>query len=134
MVSPFRQHGSFTTELRDRQITSNVVGPWNIELVNAWASQMVPYFKVATAERPLLAMAIYSGSILASPATLERMRGIVEYSVRVHHMHAYAVVAGADVEGRLFMQHFFSPLFEGFCPYAFFLEREPAQCWLNAHL
>jgi hypothetical protein len=63
MTSPSRQHGEFACHVDGRLIVSDVVGPWNLELVQAWAAELHRHASLMT-PGPHVGIAIVHGSIL----------------------------------------------------------------------
>lgn len=103
MTSHFRPHGEFTCHVDGRLIVSDVAGPWNLELVQAWAAELHQH---------------------ASRMTPGPHEGTRHFDSR-----ATLVVADATVEGRDFMAPSFAKMYRDITPHRFFSDYPSARAW-----
>ncbi|WP_426107875.1 hypothetical protein [Massilia sp. TSP1-1-2] len=127
----FRPHGTFLTRVDGRLIISDVTGPWNKELVQAWALAVQP---VAMGVGPHVGVAVIHGSMLSTPEALLVQRRCAEHAARTLGCVAHAIVADKTVEGRDFVESSFFKAYEGVLPLAVFYTLDEARSWAAALL
>ncbi len=136
MQAPFRIHGAYQTRVEGRLIITDVNGPWNLELVEAWAQQVHPLARALRDGGAHVGIAVISGSMLCPPDALARLRQVCEYGVRRQRCLAQMIVAAPEVEGRSLMAATFERMYDGLCPYLLLAEldlaRQQAARWLAA--
>ncbi len=114
-----------------RVLVSHVVGPWNAELVAAWVSRSDPWARAASAKGAHGGITVIEGSMLSTPEALEMMRQAIRYAASYPHCVGHAIVARADVEGRVLMAPIFAQAHEGVCPYRLFEDLAEARAWMD---
>lgn len=134
MQPAFRPHGKFTTRVDGRLIVSEVTGPWNKELVEYWGTCCLPAARELAASGPWVGIAVIRESMLCPPDALAVLRGIVAHSATRLHCAAHVIVAGADVDGRDFLEPIFARVYEGLVEHAIFYTFDEARAWSLALL
>ncbi len=125
----FVPHGRFEAYVDGRLIISQVTGPWNKELIDAWAKALHPLAKAVSADGPHVGIAIIHGSMLCPPDALVGLRKVVSYSVRHMDNIGHAIVADSSVEGRGLLAQTFARIYEGLVPYCLFDNLPAAKSW-----
>ena len=125
----FIPHGGFEAYVEDRLIISDVTGPWNKELVDAWAKTLYPLAVQARANGPHVGIAIIHRSIVCPPDALEALRKVVLYSVQRLDNVGHGIVADASVEGRDFLATTYARVYEGVVPFQLFEDLPSAKEW-----
>jgi hypothetical protein len=95
----FSPHGTFHIRLEGQILVQEVGGPWNLEMVNVWASSLLPYAHQLEARGRWSALVVFEGSLLTSPDAIQRMRQFVNYSTQSFCEVACAAAASPEVEG-----------------------------------
>lgn len=130
----FVPHGQFDAYVDGRLVISRVTGPWNKELVDAWALALHPLAKAVCADGPHVGIAIIQESMLCSPDALEVLRRVVLYSVQHLDNIAHVIVADASVEGRTLLAPTFASIYAGVVSHRLFETLPEAKEWANALL
>ncbi len=127
MVGLFQQHGEFSIHVEGRIIVSDVLGPWNRELVDNWSRQGYPLVKALAASGPYVGINIIRGSMLCTPDAFDAMRAVVEYATAKLRCVGNMIVADANVEGRELLLGTYARLYEGLVPNQFFHDIDGAR-------
>jgi hypothetical protein len=134
MNSLYRPHGRFATHIEGRLMVSEVTGPWNKELVEAWAQQCYPAAKELGAGGPYVGIALIRNSMLCPADALEALARVVRYSAERLNCIAHVIVADATVDGRDFLEPVFARIYEGVVAHAIFYTLDEARAWSLALL
>ena len=134
MNATFRPHGSFSTRVEGSLIISDITGPWNKELVAAWALQCYPMATALSKSGPYVGIAVISGSMLCPPDAMEALRRAVKYSATSLRCTAHVIVADAGVDGRDFLEPVFARIYEGVVAHRIFYDLDAARAWSLDHL
>ena len=132
MPQPFQAHGKFSLYRDGNILVTEVIGPWNAELIKAWAKAAIPYSLEMQAIGVWGAVAIITESMLCSPDALQALRKNVAYSVQRLGCISHVIVATADVAGRGVVEPAFQKVYEGLCASNFFYDYESAQQWTQS--
>jgi hypothetical protein len=127
----FAPHGQFDAYVEGHLLISEVIGPWNRELVDAWAQALHPVAKAICTRGPHVGIAIIRQSILCPPDALEALRKVVLYSVQRLDNVGHVIVADESVEGRKLLAQTFARVYEGVVPYQQFEDLPSAKAWGN---
>lgn len=134
MSQSFQPHGKFSLYRDGNILVTQLIGPWNIELIQAWAKATVPY----TSEMQTLgtwgAVAIITESMLCPADAMEALRKSVAYSVRRLGCVSHCIVAKPDVAGRGIIEPVFKRVYEGLCASSFFDDYESAKLWTDRQI
>lgn len=130
----FKPHGTFKLRSEGQILIQDVDGPWNEEMVAIWAPALRPYAEMLDAQGPWAAMVVFHGSLLTSPAAIQRMRKSISYSARTYRAVAYAAAAGPEVEGHSLASRVLGPVFDGLTPFECFDTVTAAQAWLQGRV
>lgn len=129
MAPLFPSHGKYSIYRDGSILVTEVVGPWNIELVQEWAKAAIPFCIEMHQAGPWVAVAIASQSMLATPEAMAALRKIVQISVEQFDCRAHVVVASPEVDGRGVVEGAFEKAYEGLCASAFFDDYASAKTW-----
>jgi hypothetical protein len=129
MSGKFRVHGNFNCYIDGQVLVTEVTGPWNKELVEAWAEFTYPIALAASSRGAYVGIAQIHRSMLCPPDALEALRQKVRYASKHLNCICNVVVAGHEVEGRDFVEPNFVQIYENVVPYRFFYELDEALAW-----
>lgn len=125
----FVPHGEYKLRLEGRVLVSELVGPWNLELVNTWMKAAHPMVKELAATGPHVHMTIVTGSLLCPPDALDRLTEVIVYTTKYMQCIGNPVVAAADVEGRAMFEPMYARIYAGSPPRGLFLDYASAKAW-----
>jgi hypothetical protein len=128
-MSGFRPHGEYKLRLEGRVLISELVGPWNLELVNTWMKAAHPIVKQLAATGPHVHMTIVTGSLLCTPEALDRLAEVIVYTTAQMQCIGNPVVAAADVEGRALFELMYARIYDGSPPRGLFFDYASAKAW-----
>jgi hypothetical protein len=128
-MSEFRPHGEYKLRLEGRVLVSELVGPWNLELVDTWMKAAHPMVKALAATGPHVHMTIVTGSLLCTPPALDRLAEVIVYTTAKMRCIGNPVVAAADVEGRALFEPMYARIYDGSPPRGLFLDYASAKAW-----
>jgi hypothetical protein len=134
MNSTYRAHGKFTIRVDGQIIVSEVTGPWNKELVEAWGVQVYPTAKELAANGPNAGIAIVHESMLCPPEALASLKLLVQYSATKLNCVSHCIVADRNTEGRDLLQATFARIYEGIVAYQLFDNFDDALAWSQAQV
>lgn len=135
MTGPhFRTHGDFQWYVEGRLVITDVTGPWNKELVEAWAIALQPAVAELARTGPNVGIARIHRSMLCPPDAMAALRRTISYAVKHLGCLANVIVAGPEVEGRGFVEPVFVQVYKDVSPYMIFEELDEAKAWSNALL
>lgn len=134
MTKPFPPHGKYKIYCDDQLLVSEVVGPWNIEFIRDWSMASIPLCEELKEKGPWIAVAIISGSMLATPEAMDALRKVIQNSVQYYGCIAHVLVAGADVAGRGIVEWAFKKSYGDLSQAALFDDYESAKQWSLALL
>lgn len=129
MGAQFAPHGQFRTWVEGRLIFTDVVGPWNRELVEHCARELHAHALALAGSGPHVGMAIIRGSLLCPPDALEALRRMIAYSAAHLNCIGNVIVAGPEVEGRRLVRSLYEGLYDGRTPYYLAEDEESARAW-----
>jgi hypothetical protein len=125
----FQPHGEYKLRLEGRVLISELVGPWNLELVDTWMKAAHPMVKELAATGPHVHMTIVTGSLLCPPEALDRLAEVIVYTTAKMQCIGNPVVASANVEGRALFEPMYARIYDGSPPRGLFLDYESAMAW-----
>ncbi len=125
----FIPHGEFKLRLEGRVLVSELVGPWNLELVNTWMKAAHPMVKELASTGPHVHMTIVTGSLLCPPEALDRLAEVIVYTTAKMQCIGNPVVAAANVEGRALFEPMYARIYDGSPPRGLFLDYASAKAW-----
>lgn len=134
MAPLFPSHGQYSIYRDGCILVTEVVGPWNFELVDEWSKAAIPFCIEMHESGPWVAVAIASQSMLATPDAMTALRKIVRISVAEFNCRAHVVVANREVDGRGVVEGVFEKAYEGLCASGFFDDYQSAKEWAIALL
>lgn len=122
-------HGEYKLRLEGRVLVSELIGPWNLELVDIWMKAAHPFVKELADTGPHVHMTIVTGSLLCPPEALDRLAGVIVYTTNKMQCIGNPVVAAADVEGRALFEPMYARIYDGSPPRGLFLDYASAKAW-----
>ena len=125
----FEPHGEYKLRLEGRVLVSELLGPWNLELVDTWMKAAHPMVKELAATGPHVHMTIVTGSLLCTPAALDRLAAVIVYTTAKMQCIGNPVVAAANVEGRALFEQMYARIYDGSPPRGLFLDYASAKAW-----
>ncbi|MES2322669.1 MAG: hypothetical protein V4633_10445 [Pseudomonadota bacterium] len=125
----FWPHGEYQLRLEGRVLVSELVGPWNLELVDNWMKAAHPMVKELAATGPHVHMTIVTGSLLCTPESLDRLADVIIYTTAKMQCIGNPVVAAANVEGRALFEQMYARIYDGSPPRGLFLDYASAKAW-----
>ncbi len=129
MAKSFPPHGKYKIYLDGRLLVSEVVGPWNIEFIRDWSTAAIPLCEELKDQAPWVAVAMISGSMLATPEAMDALRKVIKNSVQHYGCIAHVLVARPNVAGRGIVEWAFQKTYDGLSQSAFFDDYESAKAW-----
>ena len=118
-------------EVDGRIVISEIEGPWNLELVEAWAIPAARLYAKLGASGRCGGIGVHTKSLLTSPQSIRRLRELTALAVANHNIAACAVVGAAGVEGYQLAPTFMARIYEGIVPFEMFDSVERAKVWVN---
>ncbi|PWF49338.1 hypothetical protein [Massilia glaciei] len=128
-MSKFRPHGNYKLRLDGRILVSDLQGPWNLELVDAWMRAAYPMVKELAATGPHVHLTVVTGSLLCTPESLDRLTEVIVYTTAHMKCVGNPVVAAAEVEGRALFEPMYARIYDGSPPRGLFYDIETAKTW-----
>jgi len=125
----FQPHGEYKLRLEGRVLISELVGPWNLELVDTWMKAAHPMVKELAATGPHVHMTIVTGSLLCPPEALDRLAEVIVYTTAKMQCIGNPVVAAANVEGRALFEPMYARIYDGSPPRGLFIDYKSAMAW-----
>ncbi len=129
MAPLFPSHGKYSLYRDGQVLVTEVVGPWNLELVQEWARSAIPFSIEMHEDGPWAGIAIMSESMLATPEAMDALRKVVAASVEQFNCIAHIVVASPGVAGKGIVEGAFKKVYEGLCLSGFFDDYASAKAW-----
>lgn len=96
----FRPHGKFKIWVEDQLLMTEVIGPWNRELVEQWQKQALVVAKDLGQRNPYVGVTIVRESILCPADAMVAIGQATSYALAKLNCVANMVVAEPDVVGR----------------------------------
>lgn len=134
MNTTYRAHGTFTIRVDGPIIISDVVGPWNKELVEAWGLQVYPIAKELAVAGPNAGIAIVHESMMCPPDALASLKLLVQYSATKMNCVSHVIVASRGTAGRDLLEATFARVYEGIIPYRLFDNFDDALAWTKEQI
>lgn len=123
----FSQHGTFSNRIEGRLLFSEIVGPWNFEMVANWAKDSYPQALSLSHDGPWVFIAIMHGSMLCPPEAMTEMRRSARYAAAHLGVIANLFVAEEGTEGFLLMDAPYAKLYGDFGVYQRFTSLDLAK-------
>lgn len=134
MAPLFPSHGKYSLYRDGQVLVTEVVGPWNLELVQEWARSAIPFSIEIQEDGPWAGIAIMSESMLATPDAMAALRKVVAASVEQFNCIAHIVVAAPGVAGKGVVEPAFEKVYEGLCLSGFFDDYVSAKQWATKEI
>jgi hypothetical protein len=130
----FKPHGSFGLHRDGQLIVVEATGPWNIELIQQYARDVLPVIKEISADGPWGSIVIVKGSILFTTEAAAALREAGFRNAKSSGRVAVSYVVTADVEGAVFAPTIIKHIYEGLNPWSIFADLGDAMVWMRAQL
>lgn len=130
----FHPHGHYEAKVDGRIVRSDVVGPVNFEMMDAYCMKVLPFFNEVALDGPFTVLTTFHTNMLMSPDTLEKftdaMKTLAQNTPQfVGTAHLVALdVDGRDLMYKMFQEKVFHPIG---MPYRMFTELTQAQIFLQ---
>jgi hypothetical protein len=129
MALKFQAHGQFRTWVEGRVIFSDVVGPWNRELVEQCLLELDAHARILAATGPHVGVAVVHESILCPPDAFEALGRAVAYTGAHLNCLGNAVVCAPGVEGRQLVMPMYRAMYSGHMEFLLADDVESARRW-----
>lgn len=123
----FRPHGHFSVRVEGQILLTEVTGPWNLELVEYWATQALGLAQGFRKDFPYVAVTIIHDSMLCPLDALERVAQGVAYARQNLACVGHCIVVAPDVDGREIVRNAYQRIGLGL----FFADLEQALHWAS---
>jgi hypothetical protein len=135
-ISGFPIHGEFKSQFfpDERLVISEITGPWNVELVQAWGKSIEPLFDQLDPKAANGAIAHHHVSILNTPQAVDLHRAIIKKGVNRYGLVAIASVVAPGVEGASLAEKLLANVYSGVVEHQIFSCPEEARVWMKAKL
>ncbi len=110
-------------------MVSEIIGPWNLEFIREWSTASIPYCEQMRAGGPWVAVAMISGSMLATPEAMDALRKVIVNSRQIYGCVGHALVAAPDVAGRGIVELAFERSYGDITSTAFLNDYASAKAW-----
>lgn len=133
----FRPHGSYTGNLDDGLLRSEVTGPFNMQWMLAYRKAVHPLYTEAAARGPFAVLTLFHESMMVNMDALQAFSDIVKgFADEFPQWKGIAFVAPRGVEGRSTMDYLFASKVYGPAglAYRMFKESAEAEVWLNSEV
>ncbi len=134
--SGFAPHGTYKSRFERALVCNDATGPFNEELLQAFATRSEPFYAEVAARGPYVLMTTFHASMMMSPETIAMIRVVVQRLCRRGEaMVACAHVTTQDVEGRELMCDVYAGIYgPAGIPYRMFDDEARARAWLFEQL
>lgn len=134
MATRFEPHGQFRIWVEGRIICSDVLGPWNLELVQQCLASLDAHARVLAASGPHVGLAIVRGSILCPPDAFTALHQGIRYSAAHYRCIGNVVVGGPEVEGWTLLRPMYERMYSAISPYYMADDVDSGRQWALALL
>lgn len=127
----FCPHGVFSLHRDGQVIFIEAAGPWNLELIQQYAHEVLPVTKEVAMGGPWGAIVVVSKNVLftCDAAAALRESGL---KARANGRVAVAYVIPRDVEGALLAPGILKHIYDGVVPWNIFTELHEASNWMSS--
>lgn len=133
----FRPHGSYTGNLDDRLLRSEVTGPFNMQWMHAYRKAVHPLYTEASSRGPFAVLTLFHESMMVNMDALQVFSDIVKgFAEEFPQWKGVAFVAPRGVEGRSTMDYLFATKVYGPAGVAYrqFADMAEAEAWLTTEV
>lgn len=130
----FTPHGSFRLHRDGQLIVVEAAGPWNLELIQRYAAEVLPVVHEIARDGPWAAVVLVKDSVLFTNEAAEALREAGFRTAKGAGRVAVAYVIPPEVEGASLAPTFIRRIYEGLTPWAIFTDLPPAMAWLAERL
>lgn len=126
----FPKHGDFSIEVDGRIVTSELVGPWNIETAREYIHQLDTVVAERLAGQRWGSVVVCRESIQFPLDMIAPLRASVQRRVAQFDQAAVAMVVAPDVEGYRLLYPPIRSIYDGLVPFDIFDTRNDADAWM----
>jgi hypothetical protein len=130
----FKPHGEFRLHREGQVIVIEAAGPWNVELIQNYARDVVPVTREVAADGPWGAVVVVTRSVLFTADAAEALREAGFRTAKAAGRVAVAYVIPPEVEGALLAPAIIKRIYDGLNPWAIFTGVRPAMDWMHAQI
>jgi|CXWL01.1.fsa_nt_gi hypothetical protein len=130
----FEPHGQVEAHLEGRILITNLVGPFNVELIRHWIHLSMPLTQQLGLELPCGSISIVHRSMLSSPDAFDLLGKTLRHFSHTLYGVASACVADATVEGRNMIETTYMRQQARNLPQRFFYDLPSARAWVEEQI
>lgn len=130
----FRTHGSVAVTEEGQILISQIVGPWNAELIGEYQKAMAAHVPALAARGPWGLIIEISGAALCPPDAIERIRIGAHEHARNWQRACTCYVIGPEVEGYRITDRIWRDIYAGVMPFEIVESSEAALRWTRQQL
>jgi len=130
----FRKHGDFKIVVDNRIITSELIGPWNIETARDYIARLDATVERRGSTESWGSVVVCLESVQFPLEMIVPLRASVQKRVALHNQAAIAMVVAPDVEGYGVLFPTIRSIYEGLIPFEIFDTRPQAMAWIRGFL
>ena len=130
----FKPHGSFGLHRDGQVIVVEAAGPWNLELIQQYARDVLPIIREISADGPWGCIVIVKNSAMFTPEAAAALREAGFRTAKTSGRVAVSYVIPVDVEGASLAPTIIRHIYEGLNPCAIFTELGAAVDWMRAQI
>lgn len=132
----FVPHGRYDAEYADGLVFDRASGPFNLEMLQAYARHSAPLYAQALAEAPFVSLTVFLQDMMMPREAMDGLQRYVrQLAATAGSICAVAHVASLDVDGRKFIGGQFERFYREIgIPYRLFETEPEARQWLAGQL
>lgn len=130
----FTPHGSFRIHREGQVIVVEAAGPWNLELIQQYARDVVPLTREIAAGGPWAATVLVRDSVMFTAEAADALREAGFRTAKTSGRVAVAYVIPPEVEGAALAPAILKRIYEGLNPWAIFTDARAAMDWLHQRI
>lgn len=130
----FKPHGQFGLHRDGQVIVIEATGPWNLELIQQYAHDVLPIIREISQDGPWGAIVMVRNSVMFTPDAANALREAGFRNAKTSGRVAVAYVIPSDVEGAPFAPNILAKIYDGLNPWAIFTDVHKAIGWMKAQL
>lgn len=127
----FRAHGELSARELGQVLLVDVVGPWNLELIQAYHAAIDPRAERLAERGPWALIVEIRGAALCPFDAIEAIRRGARQQAGQGRRTCTAYVIAPEVEGARLTAPLWRGIYDGVMPFEIFETREPALRWVR---
>ena len=130
----FKAHGQFGLHRDGQVIVVEATGPWNLELIQQYAHDVLPVIRDISFDGPWGSVVVVRNSVMFTVDAAAALREAGFRNAKSSGRVAVAYVIPPDVEGAPFAPSMIRNIYEGLNPWAIFAEVQDAMAWMRVQI